>query len=151
MKYWKVNGLLFLFFCPIALQAADPLPSWNGGGSRDAIMAFVERVTENGGADYVPPEARIATFDNDGTLWSEQPVYFQAIFAFDQIRDMAPEHPQWKQEEPYASVLRGDTAGALAGGEQSVLAPLVVGVGNDRPVVHQQRHDVGVAILGRGI
>jgi haloacid dehalogenase-like hydrolase len=100
----------------------DPLPSWNDTGARKAIVAFVERVTTEGSPDFVPVPARIATFDNDGTLWSEKPVPFQVVFALDQVRTMAPQHPEWKTSEPFASVLKGDMAGLAAQGEKGVLA-----------------------------
>jgi hypothetical protein len=103
------------------LAAADPLPSWNDGTSRSNITAFVEAVTREGGPDWVPPGERIAVFDNDGTLWAEQPMYVQAFFAFDRVRALAPAHPEWKTREPFASVLRGDTKAALAGGEHALL------------------------------
>jgi phosphoglycolate phosphatase-like HAD superfamily hydrolase len=102
-------------------QAADPLPSWNDGSARSAIVAFVETVTAEGGARYVPPAERIAVFDNDGTLWSEQPLYFQALFIFDRIKTLAPRHPEWKDQEPFASVLKGDIKSALAGGEHALI------------------------------
>jgi phosphoglycolate phosphatase-like HAD superfamily hydrolase len=102
-------------------RSFDPLPSWNEGDSRDAIMSFVERVVDASGDDYVPPLERIAVFDNDGTLWGEQPLYFQALYAFDRVLQLAPQHPEWKTTEPFASVLKGDTKAALAGGEQALL------------------------------
>jgi phosphoserine phosphatase len=101
--------------------AADPLPSWNDTTSRQAILAFVERVTKPGSPEFVPPAERIAVFDNDGTLWCEQPVYFQAFFVFDRIKELAPEHPEWTNREPFASVLKGDLQGALAGGEHALV------------------------------
>jgi len=104
-----------------AAQSADPLPSWNDGEVKRAIVRFVKRVTTKEGPDFVPSEQRIATFDNDGTLWSEQPMYFQAIFAFDRVKALAPKHPEWKTQEPFASVLKGDARAALAGGEKSLL------------------------------
>lgn len=91
-----------------AFAADDPLPSWNDGAAKQSILDFVKRVTSGGEKDFVPPEQRIATFDNDGTLWSEQPVYFQLAFALDQVRAMAPQHPEWKTKEPFASVLSRD-------------------------------------------
>jgi phosphoserine phosphatase len=103
------------------LQAADPLPSWNDGPARRSVVAFVENVAREGGAGYVPPAERIAVFDNDGTLWSEQPMYFQAFFIFDRIKALAPAHPEWKEKEPFASVLRGDVKSALAGGEHALV------------------------------
>jgi len=104
-----------------AAQSADPLPSWNDGEVKRAIVRFVKRVTTKGGPDFVPSEQRIATFDNDGTLWSEQPMYFQAIFAFDRVKALAPKHPEWRTQEPFASVLKGDAKAALAGGEKALL------------------------------
>lgn len=105
----------------VAAESADPLPSWNAGTSRAAILDFVERVSTPGSPDFVPAPERIATFDNDGTLWSEQPMYFQLAFALDRIKAMAPAHPEWVDEEPFASVLKGDLAQALAGGEKAIL------------------------------
>ena len=102
-------------------QAAEPLPSWNDGVAKSSILQFVQDVTKEGGPKFVPPGARIATFDNDGTLWAEQPMYFQAIFIFDRIKALAPQHPEWKDKEPFASVLRGDLKAALAGGEHALL------------------------------
>lgn len=101
--------------------AADPLPSWNDGPSKQSILDFVEQVTKPGSAAFVPVPERIATFDNDGTLWSEQPLYFQLFFAPDRIKELAPEHPEWKDTEPFASLLRGDVKAALAGGEKAIL------------------------------
>jgi phosphoserine phosphatase len=98
----------------------DPLPSWQEGATKQSIVAFVERVTAADSPDFVPEAERIATFDNDGTLWTEQPLYFQLLFALDRVRMLAPEHPEWKQQEPFASLLRGDLKSALAGGERAV-------------------------------
>ena len=102
-------------------QAADALPSWNEGKAKEAIIAFVEKVTKDGSADIVPVPERIAVFDNDGTLWSEQPMYFQAFFIFDRIKQLAPQHPEWKKKEPFAFVLKGDLKSALAGGEHALV------------------------------
>jgi hypothetical protein len=104
-----------------AAQAADPLPSWNDGKAKQSIVEFVKKATTPGTPDFVPEAERIATFDNDGCLWSEQPMYFQAIFAFDRVKELAPQHPEWKTQEPFASVLRGDLKTALAGGDKSLL------------------------------
>lgn len=101
--------------------AEDPLPSWNDTPTKTAIVAFVENVTTEGSADFVPVPERIAVFDNDGTLWIEQPVYVQAMFIFDRVRALAPEHPEWESSEPYSHVLRGDVAAALEGGERALL------------------------------
>ncbi len=114
--------VLSLVACASPLVAQDrPLPSWNDGAARDAILSFVERVTEKGGAGFVPAEERIAVFDNDGTLWAEQPLYFQLFFALDRVKALAPEHPEWATEEPFASLLKGDVKAALAGGEEAIL------------------------------
>ena len=102
-------------------RAADPLPSWNDTAPKQAIVAFVEKVTKEGSTDFVPPAERIAVFDNDGCLWAEQPMYFQAFFVFDRIKAIAPQHPEWKDKEPFASVLKGDMKAALAGGEHALL------------------------------
>ncbi|PYK04209.1 MAG: haloacid dehalogenase, partial [Verrucomicrobia bacterium] len=102
-------------------QADDPLPSWNDTAPKKAIVAFVERVTKEGSSDFVPPNERIATFDNDGTLWAEQPLYFQFLFAIDRVKALAPQHPEWKTKEPFASLLKGDTKTALTGGEHAFL------------------------------
>jgi hypothetical protein len=103
-----------------ALAQTDPLPSWNEGPAKARIVAFVRAVTEQGGKDYVPPAERIATFDNDGTLWAEQPMYFQLLFALDRVKALAPQHPEWKTKEPFASLLRGDVSKALAGGDKAI-------------------------------
>lgn len=104
-----------------ALGAADPLPSWQDTAPKKAIVSFVEKVTKEGSPDFVPVSARIATFDNDGCLWAEQPMYFQAFFIFDRIKALAPQHPEWKDKEPFASVLKGDVKNALSGGEHALL------------------------------
>ena len=106
---------------PLAPTAGDPLPSWNQSDSKTAIMDFVRRVTEQGSPDYVPPSERIATFDNDGNLWSEQPLYFQVIYALDRVKALAPQHPEWKTTEPYKSILAGDTKGLMATGKKGLL------------------------------
>lgn len=102
-------------------QAADALPSWNDGKARQSLLEFVKRVTTKGGKDFVPPAERIAVFDNDGTLWAEQPMYFQLLFAFDRVKVLAPQHPEWKDKEPFASLLKGDVKAALAGGERALV------------------------------
>ena len=106
--------------CATPVRSDDPLPSWNDGPTRQSIVAFVGKVTREGTADYVPPAERIAVFDNDGTLWSEQPVYVQLAFALDRVKALAPQHPEWQTQEPFASLLKGDVAGALAGGEKAI-------------------------------
>lgn len=99
----------------------DPLPSWNEGTSKKAIIDFVTKTTTQGSADFIPVTDRIACFDNDGTLWSEQPLYFQFIFALDRIKEIAPQHPEWKTQEPFKFILKGDLKSALAGGERALM------------------------------
>jgi len=113
-----VACLLLVSGCAVT---RDPLPSWNDGPNKIAILDFVASVTTPGSVNFVPSEERMATFDNDGTLWSEQPMYFQAFFIFDRIKILAPQHPEWKNEEPFASVLKGNVKSALAGGEHALI------------------------------
>jgi phosphoglycolate phosphatase-like HAD superfamily hydrolase len=101
--------------------ADDPLPSWNDTAPKKAIVAFVEKVTKEGSPDFVPLNERIASFDNDGTLWAEQPMYFQFLFAMDRIKALAPQHPEWKTKEPFESVLAGDMKALFATGEKGFL------------------------------
>jgi phosphoglycolate phosphatase-like HAD superfamily hydrolase len=107
-----VTRLIAVVFCVVlavpAHAADDPLPSWNDGPAKQAIVAFVTATTTKGGPDFVAPADRIATFDNDGTLWVEHPLYTQAMFALDRVSALAPEHPEWKTQEPFKSVLAGD-------------------------------------------
>jgi hypothetical protein len=110
-----------LAFTTVASQAADPLPSWNDGPAKESIIAFVERVTKPGSPDFVPLPERIATFDNDGTLWCEQPVPVQLYFALDRVKALAPQHPEWATTEPFASLLKGDFQTAMAGGDHALL------------------------------
>jgi phosphoglycolate phosphatase-like HAD superfamily hydrolase len=114
-------ALLLLHFCGVC-GAQEPLPSWNDGESKAAIVGFVLKVTTEGGPEFVPPEERVAVFDNDGTLWCEQPMYFQLAFAIDEVKKMAPQHPEWNDKEPFRSILAGDLKAALAGGEKAILA-----------------------------
>ena len=112
---------LCLVVCATATQArTDPLPSWNDGKNKQAIIAFVGKVTKKGSPDFVPVDARVATFDNDGTLWAEQPMYFQLMFALERVKETARQHPEWKDKEPFASLLKGDVKGALSGGEHAI-------------------------------
>lgn len=102
----------------------DALPSWNDTDRKKAIISFVEKVTKEGAPDFVPVPERIATFDNDGTLWSEQPMYFQVYFLIDRVKALAPLHPEWKTEEPFASLLKGDIKAVMASGEKGLLTLL---------------------------
>jgi phosphoglycolate phosphatase-like HAD superfamily hydrolase len=100
----------------------DPLPSWNDGPSKQAITSFVSRVTKDGDQGYIPSAERIATFDNDGTLWAEQPLYFQFLYALDRVRELAPAHPDWKTKEPFKAAIAGDLKSALGSGEKRLVA-----------------------------
>lgn len=122
--------LLFVFGCnekpaetssldKVAIQ--DPLPSWNEGKSKQAIIDFVTKTTKEGSPDFIPEADRIACFDNDGTLWSEQPMYFQLVFALDYIKKEASSHPEWQTKEPFKSVLGGDMKAVMADGEHGLL------------------------------
>jgi hypothetical protein len=105
---------------------ADPLPSWNEGASKRAIVAFVEKVTRQGGPYFVPPAERIATFDNDGTLWVEQPFPVQLLFALDRVKAMAPLHPEWKDKQPFKAALDGDMKMLAESGEHGLVELLMV-------------------------
>ena len=104
----------------------DPLSSWNDGPSKKSIVEFVERVTRDGGPDYVKSEERIATFDHDGTLWAEQPMYFQIMFAMDRVRELAPKHPDWKTKQTFKAVLDRDIKALAALGETGFLKIMAV-------------------------
>lgn len=101
--------------------ATNPLPSWNHTPTTASIRSFVDSVTATGSPKFVPPAERVAVFDNDGTLWAEQPAYAQLYFAIDRVKAMAPQHPEWNDTEPFKSILAGDTKAALAGGEHAIL------------------------------
>ena len=105
----------------LAYGQTDPLPSWNDGAARARIVGFVQAVTDKASKDYVAPADRIAVFDNDGTLWSEQPAYFQLFFAIDRVKALAPRHPEWKQKQPFKAVLDGDMKALAASGEKGLL------------------------------
>ncbi len=122
IKYLS-KPILFIGLCmPTTLvSASDPLPSWNEGATKQSIIDFVQTTTKDNSPNFVPIAERIAVFDNDGNLWTEQPMYFQAFFVFDRIKVLAPQHPEWQTKEPFASVLKDDVKGALAGGEHALL------------------------------
>ena len=109
-----------VFVSTASAQEPDPLPSWNDGASKQAIVDFVTKVTEPESADYVPIKDRVATFDNDGTLWLEQPMYTQLAFALDRVKQLAPEHPEWKDTQPFKAVLEGDMKALAASGEKGI-------------------------------
>jgi haloacid dehalogenase-like hydrolase len=113
--------------CIQAGSATDePLPSWQDGSAKRAIMDFVARVTRDGGSDFVPPAERIATFDNDGTLWAEQPIYFQVAFALDRVKALAPQHPEWKDRQPFKAVIEGNLRALAASGEKGIVETMAV-------------------------
>jgi phosphoglycolate phosphatase-like HAD superfamily hydrolase len=114
---WLLGALLV---AALGIARAQPLESWNDGAPKQAIIAFVERVTRAGGADFVPPAERIAVFDNDGTLWVEQPMYTQLAFALDRVQAMAPQHPDWRDLQPFKGILDGDLRALLASGERGI-------------------------------
>jgi phosphoglycolate phosphatase-like HAD superfamily hydrolase len=105
-----------------ALAQSDPLQSWNDGVAKTAITDFVARVTTQGGTDFVRPEERVAVFDNDGTLWCEQPIYFEVAFALDRVKAMAPQHPEWKQQQPFRAFLAGDRTALTSLSKKAILA-----------------------------
>src|SRR5262245_33946561 len=123
-----VLGLLLLAGLaagPSARAAADPLPSWNDTPAKKAILDFVARVTKEGGPDFVPVAERIATFDHDGTLWCEMPMYVQVVFAFDRVKAMADKHADWKTKEPFAAVIANNMKAALSGGQKGLVEILM--------------------------
>ena len=111
---------------PAWAQGTDPLPSWNDGQTKTSITTFVARVTTQGGADFVPPAERIATFDNDGTLWIEQPMYVQLAFILDRAKALAPQNPGWKTKQPFKAVLDGDLRALAASGEKGLMELVAV-------------------------
>jgi phosphoglycolate phosphatase-like HAD superfamily hydrolase len=106
---------------PAGFAQTDPLPAWNSGPAKQSIIDFVTRTTASGSPDFVVPAERIAVFDNDGTLWTEQPIYFQFAFAIDRVKALAAQHPEWKTLEPFKSALADDMAGLAASGEKGLL------------------------------
>ena len=109
---------------PVSARAqgqTDALPSWKDGATKKAITEFVSRVTVQGGSDFVPPAERVAVFDNDGTLWLEQPMYVQLAFALDRVKALAAQHPEWKDKQPFKAVLEGDMKALAAAGEHGLV------------------------------
>lgn len=122
------DGVLHLLLVTLSIvmvaqspATRDPLPSWNEGATKKAIVDFVSRTTTEGSSDFVPASERIASFDNDGTLWVEQPMYTQFVFALDRVKALAPKHPEWKTEQPFKAVLENDQKTLLASGEAGVM------------------------------
>ncbi|WP_242618124.1 HAD family hydrolase [Edaphobacter modestus] len=139
MRMWSKSLIIAIVGCYLAMTGCksmpdakavketivDPLPSWNDGPTKKAITDFVARVTNKGSADFVPEGERIATFDNDGTLWVEQPIYTEAIFTNDRIQQLAPQHPEWKTKQPFAAVLNHDRKALAASEEKGAVAQLL--------------------------
>lgn len=121
MKGWSLKVLAVLLLLPNVAFAADPLSSWNDGPAKKLIVEFVAKVTKPGSPDFVPVPERIATFDNDGTLWCEKPLPVQLYFALHRVKELAPQHPEWKTTEPFASLLKGDLKSAPAGGDHALV------------------------------
>jgi len=119
MKSLLIKCILGLLLLVSTAFAADPLPSWNDTAPKKAIVAFVDEVTKPGSRGFVPVEERIATFDNDGTLWAEQPMYFQQAFLLDRVKALAPQHPEWDNKQPFKAALAGDLKAVSAGGEDA--------------------------------
>jgi phosphoglycolate phosphatase-like HAD superfamily hydrolase len=128
----RTLAVLFLILALIAgiqdvmFASDDPLASWSDGPVKKAVLDFVAGVTTEGTPDFVPPAERVAVFDNDGTLWAEQPIYFQFQFALDRVKALAPQHPEWKQKQPFKALLEGDKKAFVAGGEKALLDVLAV-------------------------
>jgi len=118
---WLIAIVLVAATGFVQAQTADPLPSWNDGPAKARIVAFVRAVTDADGKDFVAPPERVAVFDNDGTLWSEQPAYFQLLFALDRVKALAPKHPEWKTKQPFKAALEGDMKTLAASGEKGLL------------------------------
>jgi phosphoserine phosphatase len=122
---WLISNTIIIFtlffILTLPVRAADVLPSWNQGPAKQSIIDFVNRVTQVGSKDFVAPEERIATFDNDGTLWSEQPAYFQLFFALDRVKALSPRHPEWKTTQPFKAALEGDLKTVFSGGEHALI------------------------------
>jgi len=122
MKQWRIWLALLVCWSPLVTAAgAADLPSWNEGPAKAAILDFVADVTAKDGPDFVPASERIAVFDNDGTLWIEQPMYVQGVFAFDRLKALAPQHPEWATQQPFKAALEGDKAALADAGERGLL------------------------------
>jgi phosphoserine phosphatase len=113
--------IAILFAYEATAAETDPLPSWNSGPTKETIVGFVDKVTDESGPGFVPPADRIAVFDNDGNLWAEKPAYFQLLFAIDRVKALAPEHPEWAEQEPFKSAIAGDLQGVAKSGEEGLL------------------------------
>jgi phosphoglycolate phosphatase-like HAD superfamily hydrolase len=120
-RFLLISFVAISAFCSSVANAADPLASWNDGPAKKSILEFVAAVTDENSNDYVAPADRIATFDNDGTLWVEYPMYTQALFSFDRVKKLAPQHPEWKTTQPFKGVLEDDMKAVGASGTKGLL------------------------------
>jgi phosphoserine phosphatase len=120
-KALGLSGILLVCVAAGCATTSDPLPSWNDGSTKTQILDFVAAVTDEGGSDYVEPAERIAVFDHDGTLWVEYPMYTQVLFIFDRVKELAPQHPEWKTKQPFKALLEGDMKTVGAAGEKGIL------------------------------
>jgi hypothetical protein len=121
-RYFRISVIVLLGLeILVGVALADPLTSWNEGPTRQSIVEFVRAVTDKSSPNYVPPAQRIATFDNDGTLWCEQPMYFQGFFMFDRVKALALQHPEWKEKQPFKAVLENDMKALIASGEKGAM------------------------------
>ncbi len=121
IRLFLITCLVLTSFACTQTETIDPLPSWNDSPAKQSITTFVESITNDGKSSYVPPAERIAVFDNDGTLWPEQPMYFQLAFALDRVKALASEHPEWKHTQPFKAALENDLSTVLQGGEHALL------------------------------
>jgi hypothetical protein len=124
-RFTLITLSISILFSGMSFSSEEFLPSWNDSPAKSAILEFVAKVTNPDSPDFVPPSERIAVFDNDGTLWSEQPMYFQLAFVFDRVKTLAPQHPEWKDKQPFKGVLENDIEAVLAGGEKSLITLLM--------------------------
>ncbi len=140
LRLWQVLLILCAVLAarPGFAQAPDPLPSWNDGAAKQAIVAFVRATTTPGLSSYAPPAERVAVFDNDGTLWAEQPAYFQLLFALDRVKALAPQHPEWKTTQPFKAALEGDMKALAAAGEKGLLQLVMASHAGNTPEEFQQ-------------
>ena len=121
MKNLIIRTISILLLSLSTAHASDPLPSWRNGPAKQSIISFINKTTQTGSPDFVPIEERIAVFDNDGTLWSEQPNYVQLVFAIDRVKELAPKHPEWRITQPFQAALEGDLLALRQQGEGGLL------------------------------
>jgi hypothetical protein len=123
MKNLIIRTISILLLSISAAHASDPLPSWRNGPAKQSVISFINKTTQTGSPDFVPIEERIAVFDNDGTLWSEQPNYVQLVFAIDRVKALAPKYPEWRVTQPFQAALEGDLLARALGLASSSITP----------------------------